>query len=215
MKKRKRGAPVVQEKAGVENEPITVEESGQPGLEAEIIEEKEGAKGADLESKIIKLEKERTEANDKYLRTLAEFENFRRRTVQERVNWIKNANEGLILKMCDVLDDFERAFENHPEADRSDHLYQGMEAIYRKLQGIMKTEGVTKIETEAMDFDPMYHDAITYTPSDLKKDRIVSVIQNGYIMNNKVIRPAKVVLSSGEVLPGEERSDDNEGNFGE
>lgn len=152
----------------------------------------------DLKSRFAGLEKEKEEAKEKYLRTLAEFENYRRRTTQERINWIKNANETLVLKLCDVLDDFERAFSNKESEIAAESIYQGMEAIFRKMQSILKSEGVSKIETEDREFDPMYHDAIVYTPSDMKKDRIVAVIQNGYIMNNKVIRPVKVALSSGK-----------------
>jgi molecular chaperone GrpE len=162
-------------------------------------EGKEKGSMEELEQRIAELEREKNEARDRYLRTLAEFENFRRRTAQERVDWIKNANEVLILKLCDVLDDFERAIQNHPDEERSEHIYRGMESIYRKLQSTLQSEGLNKIEAEGKDFDPMYHEAVTYTPSNLNKDVVVSIIQNGYILNNKVIRPAKVVLSSGEI----------------
>ncbi|MBW6516481.1 MAG: nucleotide exchange factor GrpE [Candidatus Cloacimonetes bacterium] len=198
MSRKKKEIPVNQEALKARSEKNEIESAAEF---AEETEDKSEGRIKELESKIIDLEKEKNDANDKYLRTLAEFENFRRRSAQERINWIKNANESLILKMCDVLDDFERAFENHPLLENSDNLYQGIGAIYRKLLSVMKSEGVAKIETDDMEFDPMYHDAVTYTPSDLEKDRIVSVIQNGYIMNNKVIRPAKVVLSSGELVP--------------
>ena len=162
-------------------------------------EGKEKGSMEELEQRIAELEREKNEARDRYLRTLAEFENFRRRTAQERVDWIKNANEVLILKLCDVLDDFERAIQNHPDEERSEHIYRGMESIYRKLQSTLQSEGLNKIEAEGKDFDPMYHEAVTYTPSNLDKDIVVNIIQNGYILNNKVIRPAKVVLSSGEI----------------
>jgi len=173
-------------------------------------EQKEAGRVAELERRVAELEREKNESRDKYLRTLAEFENFRRRTTQERVDWIKNANEMLILKLCDILDDFERAFQNHPEKRQDDHLYRGMESIYRKLLTTLQGEGLSKIEAEGDDFDPMYHEAITYTPSELDKDRVVSIIQNGYILNNKVIRPAKVAISSGEieVSGGEEVTDE-------
>jgi molecular chaperone GrpE len=156
----------------------------------------------ELDSRINELEIEKKEVREKYLRTLAEFENFRRRNAQERLNWIRNANESLVLKLCEIIDDFDRAFRNNRPGNESAVIDQGMEAIYRKLLTILKSEGVTRIEAEEEEFDPMYHDAITYTPSDLEKDKVVSVIENGFIMNNKVIRPAKVILSSGEVGAG-------------
>ncbi|MCB5231014.1 MAG: nucleotide exchange factor GrpE [Candidatus Cloacimonas sp.] len=146
---------------------------------------------------IAVLEKKNAETNDKYMRTLAEFENFRRRSNQERLNWIKNANESLILKLCDILDDFERAFENTPEEDRESPLFTGMEAIKRKFSKILQNEGLEKIEAEDAEFDPMFHEALACPPSEVEKDKIISVIQNGYVLNNKVIRPAKVAVSAG------------------
>jgi molecular chaperone GrpE len=149
------------------------------------------------EDMLAALEREKAEAVDKYVRTLAEFENFRRRSIQERLNWIKNANESLILKLCDILDDFERAIENTPREDRDASLFKGMEAIERKFSKILQNEGLEKIEAENKEFDPMFHEALACPPSEVEKDKVISVIQNGYLLNNKVIRPAKVAVSAG------------------
>lgn len=149
------------------------------------------------EDRLAVLEREKAEAVDKYVRTLAEFENFRRRSNQERLNWIKNANESLILKLCDILDDFERAFDNTSEEERDTPLFKGMEAIERKFSKILQNEGLEKIEAENKEFDPMFHEALACPPSEVEKDKVISVIQNGYLLNNKVIRPAKVAVSAG------------------
>lgn len=166
--------------------------------EEAVVEEVEIGENEELkeENVIAILEKERDDAKDKYLRLIAEFENFRRRNAQERISWIKNANEQLLLKICDVMDDFERALKVDSEKDNS--FYKGVESIYSKLEKVIKSEGVTKIEAEDKEFNPMYHEAIAYTPSDEEKDKIIAVIQNGYIMNDKIIRAAKVAVSSGK-----------------
>ncbi len=166
--------------------------------EEAVVEEVEIGENEELkeENVIATLEKERDDAKDKYLRLIAEFENFRRRNAQERISWIKNANEQLLLKICDVMDDFERALKVDSEKDNS--FYKGVESIYSKLEKVIKSEGVTKIEAEDKEFNPMYHEAIAYTPSDEEKDKIIAVIQNGYIMNDKIIRAAKVAVSSGK-----------------
>jgi len=169
----------MKKKHKIEQEEIKKEES-------EVIEE----------SRIAEMEKERDEAKDKYLRLMAEFENFRRRNIQERAEWIKNANKEIVLKICDVMDDFERALKT--ESGKETGIYKGMESIFKKLEKVLSEEKVRKIETEEKEFDPMYHEAIAYQPSKMGKDMITGVIQNGYIMNDKIIRAAKVVLSSGE-----------------
>jgi molecular chaperone GrpE len=163
-----------------------------------------------LKERISELEVEKAEAANKYLRTLAEFDNFRKRSAQERINWIRNATEGLVMKLCEVVDDFERALQNSPNQEKKDSFHRGIEAIYLKFNNILKAEGVKKIEAEEVEFNPMMHEAIAYTPAQQEKDTIVSVIQNGYMMNDKVIRPAKVAVSSGFPEGDEDESEENQ-----
>ncbi len=158
---------------------------------------------ATLEDRCNILEQEKEEANGKYLRLLAEFENYRRRNEKERVNWIRNANEKFALKVCDVLDDFERAFEAKYNEEKESSFYQGVVSIYKKLENIIRSEGFEKIVALNEEFNPMYHEAISYIQSPAPADTVVSVVQNGYFIGNKVIRAAKVVVSSGQ----EETSD--------
>ncbi len=167
-------------------------------------EEEKGEKIETIEEKCQKLEQEKTEATNKYLRLLAEFENYRRRNDKERVSWIKNANTKLALKVCDVLDDFERALEIEPDEGQFEQFVKGVASIYKKLEKVVNSEGVEKIKALGEDFNPMYHEAVSYIPSDETPDKIISVIQNGYIMDNKVIRAAKVAVSAGQQNDPEE-----------
>ncbi|MBN2460373.1 MAG: nucleotide exchange factor GrpE [Candidatus Cloacimonetes bacterium] len=149
------------------------------------------------------LESEIEALMDQKMRLAADFENFRRRTNSEKADWIKNATERLVLEICDVFDNFERAL--HPETEKSskDSFRQGIELIFHQLGELLKKEGVKKIEGLGKEFDPQFHDALVHIPSDFPENKIVAVIQNGYTMNNKLIRAAKVAVSNGQkpVLP--------------
>ncbi|MBN1948564.1 MAG: nucleotide exchange factor GrpE [Candidatus Cloacimonetes bacterium] len=150
-----------------------------------------------LKDKVERLEKEVNELKDQKLRLAAEFDNFRRRSVSEKASWIKNANERLVLEICDIRDNFERALSTgQQQNDQS--LLKGVELIFQQLEALLKREGVTKIEAEGEDFDPRYHEAIVHIPSLLPENKVTAVIQNGYIMNERVIRAARVAVSNGE-----------------
>lgn len=146
---------------------------------------------------IENLWQENAELKDKWVRVAAEFENFRRRSTEEKSTWIKNATERLVLEVCDVLDNFERAL--HPELEKTEMeaFQKGIELIYQQLDNIIKKEGVEKIDTNEQLFDPNVHEALAHIPSELDENKIVAVIQNGYKMNKKVIRPARVAVSNG------------------
>lgn len=180
--------------------------------EASEVEIKKEKKAETIEEKCLRLEQEKGEATGKYLRLLAEFENYRRRNEKERVDWIKNATAKLTLKVCDVLDDFERALEVEPGEKQFEQFLKGVESIYKKLEKVINSEGVQKIKALGEDFNPMYHEALSYLPSDEEPDKIISVIQNGYVMGNKVIRAAKVAVSAGQQVQPEdtENNGDNQ-----
>jgi molecular chaperone GrpE len=136
------------------------------------------------------------ELNDKYLRLYAEFENFRRRMAKERIELITNANEGLLLKIIPVIDDFDRAMAALEKTDDLNALREGVQLIYNKLKNTMQQAGVTEINSKGEAFDPELHDAITQIPAptpDLK-GKVVDEIQKGYSLNDKIIRHAKVVV---------------------
>ena len=147
--------------------------------------------------KYNQLQVEYDELKDRWMRGAAEFENFRKRTFTEKADWIKNATERLVLELCDVVDNFERAL--HPEIEKNREAFEkGIKLIFQQLEVVLKKEGVEKIDAFGKEFDPNLHEALAHIPSELEENKIVAVIQNGYMMNEKVIRPVRVAVSNGE-----------------
>jgi molecular chaperone GrpE len=143
--------------------------------------------------RVTELEAERDQLKNQLMRTAADFENFRRRNNEDRVQWIRNATERLSLEVCDVLDNFDRAL-NTPEGAG---FIEGVKLIRQQVEALLKKEGVERIDAKGTDFNPMVHEAVAMLPSGEAANRVTEVVQNGYIMNGKVIRAAKVVVSSG------------------
>lgn len=150
-----------------------------------------------------KLLKELDEANekaaaleDKYLRQVAEFDNYRKRTIKEKAEIIKNGGERVIESILPVLDDFERAISNMAKDENAAEILTGVELIYNKFTGILKQNGLQKIETEGADFNTDYHEAIALipTPDENLKGKVLDCVQAGYTLNEKVIRHAKVAV---------------------
>ena len=150
-----------------------------------------------------KLQKELDEANekvatleDKYLRQVAEFDNYRKRTIKEKAELIKNGGERAIESILPVLDDFERALANMAKDENAAEMMTGVELIYNKFVGILKQNGLQKIETEGAAFDTDYHEAIAIipAPSEELKGKVLDCVQAGYTLNDKVIRHAKVAV---------------------
>tara|TARA_B100001741_G_scaffold56712_1_gene44356 strand:+ start:7103 stop:7597 length:495 start_codon:yes stop_codon:yes gene_type:complete len=137
------------------------------------------------------------ETKDKYLRLYSEFENYRRRTSKEKVEMINSANKELISLILPVIDDFERAIKLTSK-ENLDTSIEGFELIFQKLNSLLEKQGVKKMEIKTGDdFDPDFHEAITKIASKKNlKDKIVDVIENGYMLDDKVIRFAKVVTGS-------------------
>lgn len=149
------------------------------------------------------LQKELDKANekiatleDKYLRQVAEFDNYRKRTIKEKAELIKNGGERAIESILPVLDDFERALSNLAKDENATEIMTGIELIYNKFVGILKQNGLHKIETEGADFNTDFHEAIAMipTPDDNLKGKVLDCVQAGYTLNDKVIRHAKVAV---------------------
>lgn len=149
------------------------------------------------------LQKELDEANekvamleDKYLRQVAEFDNYRKRTIKEKAELIKNGGERAIESILPVLDDFERALSNMAKDENATEIMTGVELIYNKFVGILKQNGLQKIETEGAVFDTDFHEAIAMipTPNENLKGKVLDCVQPGYTLNEKVIRHAKVAV---------------------
>ena len=137
------------------------------------------------------------ETKDKYLRLYSEFENYRRRTSKEKVEMINSANKELISLILPVIDDFERAIKLTSK-ENLDTSMEGFELIFQKLNSLLEKQGVKKMEIKTGDdFEPDFHEAITKIASKKNlKDKIVDVIENGYMLDDKVIKFAKVVTGS-------------------
>ncbi len=145
----------------------------------------------------LKLKSEIAEQKDKYLRLYSEFENFRRRTAKEKIELIQSANEQLIVSLLPVVDDFERA--EKAVKDGSDKNLEGFLLIQSKLRKVLEQYGVKTIEVGAgSEFNTDLHEAITQipAPNESLKGKIVDVVEKGYLLNDKVIRFAKVVVGS-------------------
>lgn len=173
-----------------EEETVATEEAQDDAVkdaEAEPVEERDPLDVALEEIESLK---------DKYLRQVAEFDNYRKRTLKERAELILNGGEKAIKAILPVVDDMERAMKNGANTDDPQVLRDGMELIYNKMMKTLESLGVTKIETENADFDTDLHDAEALVPGmgDDKKGKVIDCIATGYKLNDKVIRHAKVAV---------------------
>lgn len=142
---------------------------------------------------------ELAEMKDKFIRLMAEFENFRRRTAKERLELIKTAAEDVMTDLLPVLDDMDRASQSVGSAKDIEAVAQGLDLIFHKLKSVTIQKGLKPMETKAGDeFDSDFHEAVTQipAPSEELKGKIVDVIEKGYTLNEKVIRFAKVVIGA-------------------
>lgn len=152
----------------------------------------ESTRSADLK----KVQDELADAKDKYLRLYSEFENFRRRTAREKLDLIQSANEKLVNAFLPIIDDFERA-EKAFKGSESKEM-EGFLLIYNKFKKILDQAGIKVMEAKGSSFDPDLHEAITQVPApdESMKGKVMDVVENGYLLNDKVIRFAKVVVGS-------------------
>jgi molecular chaperone GrpE len=140
------------------------------------------------------LRTERNEAVDGWKRTAAEFENFRKRTAREREEYVVLANERLIGELLPVLDDLERALDAATEHEEA-QLEEGVRLVHRSLAALLERHGVRPIETDGQ-FDPHVHEALLSQPSEADEGSVIDVIQKGYRLGDRVVRPARVVVAA-------------------
>lgn len=154
------------------------------------------------EEKEDKTAKELADAKEKYLRLYSDFENFRRRTAKEKLEFMKTANEGLLISLLAVLDDFDRAqkhVKEDPENEALTGYKQGVDLIQNKFIKVLEEKGLKIMEDPiGKEFDMDFHEAITQipAPSEDMKGKVVDVVEKGYLLEDKVIRYAKVVVGS-------------------
>jgi molecular chaperone GrpE len=178
------------EKSGEKPVESVVEAAAAPEADAT------GQPGKDTGKELFKkIQDEMAEAKDKYLRLYAEFDNFRRRTAREKLDMVQGANEQLLKALIPVLDDFDRAEKAFRELNNKEA--EGLLLIHNKYKKILEQFGVKAMEVKD-DFNADYHEAITQVPvSDAKqKGKVVEVVEKGYLLNDKVIRFAKVVVGA-------------------
>lgn len=146
----------------------------------------------ELETTKESLEKEKKE----YMFLLAEFDNFRKRTLKEKAELIKNASENAMKELLPVVDDFERAMQAAEESSDIDSIKEGIILIYNKFMKYLEKNGVTPINSTDADFNTEFHEAVTTFPTDdeSKKGKVIDTVQKGYMMHDKVLRHSKVVV---------------------
>lgn len=207
----KKGTEDKEEKTTTEGAPknVATEENPEPEVkeqtentdhvEQQNIEEDEEKKKSKKDKKKEKtelLETKLSDLSDKHLRLQAEFDNFRRRTLKEKAELIKSGGESVIITLLPIIDDFERAIDSMKEIPDKDSGKQGTVLIYTKFKDFLKQNNVNETEALNKDFDVDLHEAVTKIPAPDKKQKgkVVDVIQKGYMLNDKVIRFAKVVI---------------------
>ena len=149
-----------------------------------------------LEDKLSAAEAKVAELQDKYLRQVAEFDNYRKRTLKEKAELILNGGEKTITAILPILDDMERALKNMDKAQDVPAVKEGVELIFQKFIKILGEQGVKKIETEMADFNTDLHEAIAQVPaaSDDQKGKVIYCVKTGYTLNEKLIRHAQVAV---------------------
>lgn len=188
------------EEKNIEKDEMTEKKS------AENIEAQENANAANPknneneeseESELEKAQKKIEELNDKYLRQIAEFDNYRKRVMKEKADMIKYSGEKVITTLLPILDDMERAIQNMEKTEDVASVKEGVQLIIDKFMKLLKQEGLSRIETEGKDFDTDFHEAIAMVPGQPEemKGKIIDCVTPGYMLNDKVIRHAKVAVA--------------------
>ncbi len=186
-------------------ENIVTEEQNKPELQAEIQEdalqpETSGGQEQpheDLTKQIEILQNNYNEANDKYLRLFSEFDNYRKRTLKEKIELSKTASADIIKALLPIVDDFERAINNFPENESNSHL-EGIRLIYNNLKRMLEQQGLEEIKALGETFDTDFHEAVTHIPApeEQLKGKVLEVIKKGYSLQGKIIRFAQVIVGS-------------------
>lgn len=183
--------------AELENEtPDLIEQQEEPAQEKKETKKEKAHKHTKAEEQLEKTELELLELKDRHIRLQAEFDNYRKRTLKERMELLKTASESLLISILPVIDDFDRAIQTVNLEEKNSHIKEGVQLIYNKFQEFLKQNGVKEIEAKEQNFDTDLHEAITKIPAPTEelKGKIVDVVQKGYYLNDKVIRFSKVVI---------------------
>ncbi|MFP4977241.1 nucleotide exchange factor GrpE [Paenibacillus sp. CN-4] len=182
----------VEETAKVNEE--TAAEQAEGASETETADSAETA--GETSAEVQRLQQLADEHQQRLLRVQADYDNFRRRTVKEKEELAQYATSKLVTELLPVLDNFERALSTTPAGAESEAFAKGVNMIFRQLEGALKAEGLTAMETVGQPFNPEYHQAIMQVESEEYEEGIVTEeVQKGYLLKNKVLRPAMVKVS--------------------
>ena len=184
-------------KKNKETEEQDVELQDQVAEQEQSVDTEEGSNSEDAkQSQIKELEAEKAELKDKQLRLLAEFENYKKRTVKEKIDMMSNAAKDTLSKLLPVLDDFDRAKKISDDEGSEEVFPDGVTMVYNKLHTTLKGLGLSEMETTGEVFDAEMHEAVTEipAPNEEMKGKVVDTIEKGYLLNDKIIRHAKVVV---------------------
>ena len=157
--------------------------------------EEEGGKEPDKEEAASEIKEEDEELQTRYLRLAADFQNYKRRVEKEKNDIFAFANEKIVTELLDVIDNFERALL-HKEGCADKSMLEGMEMILKQFKGVLEKSGLQEIEAEGAEFDPNFHHAVlTEESSQMESGKITGVLQKGYTLNGRVIRPSMVKVA--------------------
>ena len=175
----------------VEDPNKQVEEAEKKAAEAE-------TKAAETEAKMAETDAKEAERKNEYLRLMAEFDTFRRRTAEEKLELVKSASADTIKGLLPVLDDCEIALSQLEKTEGNEAAVEGVQLIFNKLMGYLKTKGLERIEAKGEVFDTELHEAVTLfpAPSEDLKGKVIDVAQTGYTLGGKVLRFAKVIVGA-------------------
>ncbi len=179
-------------------------QTGAPTGEAQETQTDE-AQDLPIEERVAKAEEETKRYLDNWRRAEADLQNFKRRAEQERSESSRYAGTSLIINLLPIVDDFERAFQSLDEHIAGMTWFDGVHLIYRKLIALLESAGVKPIKTEGETFDPQFHEAVAHAEGE--ENKVISEVQRGYLLHDRVLRPAMVVVGKG----GESEENETEG----
>jgi len=176
---------------------MTKKKTPEDALNTEKEPEVNASEGAEKESETVQekeVSKEEEELNVRYLRLAADFQNFRKRVEKEKGDIYAYANEKIVVELLDVIDNFERALEH--SKDNSEGFAEGMSMIFKQFRGVLEKSGVEEMNAIGEPFDPNFHHAVlTENSVEYKSGEVTQVLQKGYLLNKKIIRPAMVKVA--------------------
>lgn len=188
--KKKQSEDITESQEVEKNESVTEDKKGKKSTS------KKSSELDQLKEQLEEKETELSELKDKYLRIFAEFDNYKKRTMKEKMDFMRNASQDVLADLLPVLDDFDRAKQSADSEDTDEVFSEGVTLVFNKLANVMKSKGVVPMETNGEVFDAELHEAITKIPAPSKdmKGKIIDTITKGYYLNDKIIRHAKVVV---------------------